>query len=88
MPTMNISLPEPMKQFVEEQVSLGGYSTASEYIRQLVRADQKHKAKEKLEELMLEGLNSGDPIEVTPAMWQDLRAELRARSASRKVKSH
>ena len=83
MPTMNISLPEPMKQFVEEQVSSGGYSTVSEYIRQLVRADQKHKAKEKLEELMLEALQ--EPAEeVTPESWEELKREALERVASRK----
>ena len=46
MQTMNISLPDPMKQYVEEQVSAGGYSSASEYVRELVRADQKRRAKD------------------------------------------
>ena len=41
METMNISLPDPMKQYVEERVSAGAYSSASEYVRELVRADQK-----------------------------------------------
>lgn len=80
---MNISLPDPMKQFVEERVSSGEYSTASEYIRQLVRADQKHKAKEKLEELMLEALQ--EPAEeVTPESWEELKREALQRVASRK----
>ena len=35
MTNMNISLPEPLKLFVEEQVSKGGYSTASEYVGEL-----------------------------------------------------
>jgi antitoxin ParD1/3/4 len=39
MPTMNISLPDVLKDFVEEQVSSGKYSSASEYVRELVRAD-------------------------------------------------
>ena len=45
MPSMNISLPGPMKNFVEEQVG-DGYRSVSEYVRELVRADQKRKAKE------------------------------------------
>ena len=40
MTTLNISLPEPMRAYVDQQVAQGGYSTASEYIRQLVREDQ------------------------------------------------
>ena len=43
MQTMNISLPDPLKQYVEEQVNQGGYSSVSEYVRELVRADQKRK---------------------------------------------
>jgi antitoxin ParD1/3/4 len=84
MPTMNISLPEQMKDFVEQQVSTRGYSSASEYVRELVRADQKLKAKEQLESLMLDSLRSGNPIEVTPRMWDDLRGTLRKQAKARK----
>ena len=58
MTTMNISLPDAMRAFIEQKVTAGGYSTASEYIRELVRADQKRAAQERLEALLLEGLNS------------------------------
>ena len=40
MSTMNISLPESMKSFVDEQVSSRGYGTSSEYLRELIRKDQ------------------------------------------------
>ncbi len=79
MTSINISLPESMKEYVEAQVAGGGYSTASEYLRELIRADQKQKAEEKLEALLLEGLNSGEPVELTPTFWEDLRRELRER---------
>ena len=84
MQTMNISLPDPMKQYVEEQVSAGAYSSASEYVRELVRADQKRHAKEQLEQILLNAINSGDPITVTPAMVEGGRQRLRARAAQRK----
>lgn len=58
MGTMNISLPEEMRAYVDEQVAKGGYSTASEYIRELIRQDQRRKAKEALEAKLLEGLRS------------------------------
>jgi hypothetical protein len=45
MTTLNISLPDSMRNFIEEKVAEGGYSTASEYIRQLVREDQKRAGK-------------------------------------------
>lgn len=40
MSTMNISLPEALKAFVDEQVSQRGYGTSSEYVRELIRKDQ------------------------------------------------
>ena len=43
MATMNISLPDPLKDYIEERVVNGGYSTTSEYFRDLVRADQKQR---------------------------------------------
>ena len=43
MDTMNIALPEAMKQFVQEQVAEGGYSSVSEYVRDLIRAAQKRR---------------------------------------------
>jgi antitoxin ParD1/3/4 len=76
METINVSLPDSLKAFVETQVAEGGYSSASEYIRDLIRADQKRKAEEKLEALLLEGLNSGEPIEVTEAFWNEKRRQL------------
>jgi antitoxin ParD1/3/4 len=76
MTSLNISLPQPLKDFVEEQVSKGGFSTPSEYIRALLREDQKRRAEEKLEALLLEGLNSGDPIEITSEYWEKKRNEL------------
>jgi antitoxin ParD1/3/4 len=84
MQTMNISLPDPMKEFVEEQVSAGAYSSASEYVRELVRADQKRQAKEQLEQILLKAINSGDPMEVSPEMVEEVRQRLRARAAQRK----
>ena len=83
MQTMNISLPDPMKQYVEERVSAGAYSSASEYVRELVRADQKRHAKEELEQILLNAMTSGDPFEVTPEMLEDVKQKLRVRAAQR-----
>ena len=71
MSTMNISLPPRLREFVEQQVESGRYSTASEYVRELIRSDEKRRAQEKLEEMLLEGVNSGPAIEVNPQFWQD-----------------
>ena len=77
MQSMNISLPDPLKQFVDGQVALGRYSSASEYMRELIRADEKRKAQEQLEALLLEGLNS--PVsELSDKDWGRIRQEAMA----------
>jgi len=83
MQSMNISLPEPLKQFVDGQISTGRYSSASEYIRELIRADEKRKAEELLEAKLLEGLNSAES-ELTAADWTALRKEALAKVEARK----
>jgi antitoxin ParD1/3/4 len=83
MESMNISLPEPMKQFVDSQISTGRYGSASEYVRELIRADERRKAQDQLEAKLLEGLNSAES-EMTPADWADLRKEALARVEARK----
>ncbi len=75
MAIVNISLPDPMKQYIEERISEGGYSTTSEYFRDLVREDQKRRAQEKLEALLLAGLDS-PAKELTPEDWTDLKNRL------------
>lgn len=81
--TMNISLPENMKGFVEERVENGGYSTASEYIRELIRADQKRREQEQLETLLLQRLQNENEREFDIT---EIRQELVKRLAKRKQK--
>jgi antitoxin ParD1/3/4 len=77
---MNISLSDQLKDFVDAQVNSGKYSSASEYIRELVRGDQKKREREELELRILEGLNSGDAVEANPAIWEELKNDLRKRN--------
>lgn len=83
MQSMNISLPDPLKQFVDGQIAQGRYSSASEYVRELIRADEKRKAEEQLEAKLLEGLNSAESA-LTSADWKALRAEASAKLTARK----
>lgn len=83
MPSMNISLPDPLKEFVDGQISTGRYSTASEYVRELIRADEKRKAEEQLEAKLLEGLNSAES-KLTAADWLAIRKEAVAKVEARK----
>lgn len=86
MQSMNISLPEPLKQFVDGQIAQGRYSSASEYVRELIRDDEKRKAQEQLEALLLEGLQ-GEALAMTAEDWTAIRkdalATLKARKAGR-----
>lgn len=82
MESMNISLPEPLKQFVDGQIAQGRYSSASEYVRELIRADERRKAEEQLEAKLLEGLNSRES-ELTAADWKAIRGEALARVQAR-----
>jgi len=65
MATMNISLTDPLKQFVDEEVREGGYSSTSDYVRDLIRQRQRSKAEERLKQLIAEGLASGPAVPVT-----------------------
>ena len=85
MTTLNISLPDSMRTFIEQKVAQGGYSTASEYVRQLVRDDQKRAAQERLETLLMEGLESGPPIEITKDYWANKKAALLKRVEEQKT---
>lgn len=82
METMNIALPPEMKEFVRDQVKEGGYSSASEYIRDLIRRAQNNRAEARLEALLLEGLDSGPAKELTEEFWQELRDRAKRRRKS------
>jgi len=86
MATINISLPDPLRIFVEERVAQGGYGTISEYFRELVRLDQKRKAEERLETLLLEGLDSGPAKPLTKADLAEIKRVVRKRITQKNKK--
>lgn len=77
MDSMSISLPGPLKAFIDGQVTEGRYSSASEYVRELIRADEKRGARDKLETLLLEGFASPE-TSWTPESAAELRASVHA----------
>lgn len=79
MATMNISLTDPLKQFVDEEVREGGYSSTSDYVRDLIRQRQRSKAEELLKQLIAEGLASGPGVAVTADTFEHMRRELTER---------
>lgn len=83
MQSMNISIPDPLKRFVDGEIAKGRYSSASEYVRELIRADEKRKAEEQLEALLLEGLSSEETA-LTADDWKAIRNEALAKVQARK----
>jgi antitoxin ParD1/3/4 len=80
---MNISLPDPLMEFVDRLIAEGRYSSVSEYIRELIRDDEKRKAQEKLEALLLEGLET-EESELTSADFDDIRKQALTQLGQRK----
>jgi antitoxin ParD1/3/4 len=70
MTTMNISLPDSMKLFVDQQVSQRGYGTSSEYLRELIRKDQERTS---LKNLIVAGAMAKPSQEIDPEYFDDLR---------------
>lgn len=74
MGTMNISLPESLKSFVNEQVATRGYGTSSECVRELIRRDHD---RQRLRGLLLEGAHSSPAALVSGAYFEGLRKRVR-----------
>lgn len=79
--TMNIALPEEMKSFVSTEVKEGGYNSASEYVRALIREQKQRKEQQKLEQLLLDGLKSGKPGEMSKKDWDAIRQHVLSKKA-------
>ena len=76
MSTMNISLPETLKSFVDQQVSARGYSSSSEYVRELIRKDQ-DRQRLRLRGLLLEGAASPPTVSADADYFGRLRDRVR-----------
>lgn len=77
MATMNISLPDPMKSWVEQQSAEGRYANASDYVRDLIRRDQiRAETISRMQDLVEEGLKSGEGSR----SMTEIRAEARRRA--------
>lgn len=87
--TMNISLPESMKGFIETRVQQGGYGTTSEFFRDLVRQEQVKEAEQGLALHLARALGSGEPIPVDENYWKAKHAALEKRlPKSKKASRH
>jgi antitoxin ParD1/3/4 len=83
--TLNISLPSPLRRYVEERVERGDYGNTSEYIRELIRKDREEQDRRTLEQVeakvlaAIESIERGEWVEYTPDYWEKLRQRVRAR---------
>ena len=76
MTTINVSLPDDLSQFIQTQAKLFGFDGADDYVRALVaRAKQ---GSERLESLLIEGLDSGAPVLFDAAARESMRREVRS----------
>jgi antitoxin ParD1/3/4 len=79
--TMNVSLPADLKQWVDQQVKEGGYGTASEYLRDVLRRARERKQRRQIDAMLVEAVQSGATIEMDDADWTSIRRAARAAAA-------
>ena len=82
---MNISLPAGLKNWVEKQVEENGYSTASEFVRDILRREQQHvRSRQEIDQLLTEAIESGESTPMTRKDWSRIRQEGLKRARSRR----
>lgn len=85
MTTVNVCLPKALHGFVEDRTKAGGDVDVGDYVRALIREDQRRLRD--LERKRIDGLNSGTPIEVNKEYWEKKKAEFKARVAKKVARS-
>ena len=88
MPSLHISLPESLKEFVKEEVDEGGYGTPSDYVRSLLREAKERKERKvrrRIDQALLASLET-PAEEVTPEYLAELRREVREVIARKRPK--
>lgn len=74
---LNISLPEEVQPFLENQATAAGYGSLGEYVYHLIMVEQERLIQQtRMEALLTEGIESGEPIEVTDDWWDQKRTQL------------
>lgn len=83
MTNLNISVPDSMRIYIENKIEREGYGTISEYIRDLIRADEREES-EYFDRLIAEAHASGPFVEHTKSDIDELKAETLKRIEERK----
>ena len=76
MTTMNISLPDELKAFVDSRIQADGYGTSSEYMRELIRRD---KDRMQFRQYLVDGMNAKPAGPMDTAYFASLRAKVKSR---------
>jgi antitoxin ParD1/3/4 len=71
--TMSISLPEPLKKWIDQQVSAKGYATADAFLLEMLRREKALEARDKVDEILEQALSEGPPTPMTKADWAEIR---------------
>lgn len=83
MTTLALSLDEDLAEFIQEQAAAKGLASPEEYMRALLLEERDRREMDRLEDLMIEGQDSGDPIEITPEYWAEKKRRFSERNAKR-----
>jgi antitoxin ParD1/3/4 len=86
MTKVQVSLPEPLKQFIDRLVAEGTFKDSSDYLRTLIDRDRQAREKTRIEALLIEGLDSGPSSPMTPDDWEEIEREGRRIAAGRKAR--
>lgn len=83
--SMNISLPPALREWVEQQVEVRGFGTASEFVRDMIRRERERMQRERIDQKLLSAMKT--PVsELTEGDWKAIRREGKKRIAKRKRK--
>ena len=85
--SMNISLPTDLRELVDEKLERDRYSSASEYVRELIREDMKREARERVDAILMKSLAS-KKRKITPAWKKEKEALIAKHSHTTKQRSH
>ena len=78
MASLNVSMPDELREFVDERTKKAGFSTPTEYVRHLIRLDLERESQRRLEAALLERIDDQEYSELTPDDLEDLRSRVRA----------
>ena len=86
MKHLSVPVSDELDETIRKRMAEGGFGSMAEYLRHAVRQDLERADESKLERLLLEGLESGEPIEATPEWIAETKERLTERARTRASK--